>query len=513
MAKLVRVIPFVVLLIVVGVIANRRNAPTMFEIVHPKRQDVVRTLAVTGQVEAIASANISTQINGILVKRVLVDKGGKVKRGQTLAELDDRELRAAVSRASAQVKQAEANLVRARTQVLGADRSLVLVNQSLSDSTELKNQRDSMATNVKTAKERVVQSREALARTREGAKSQAVRSAAANLRRAESQLRYQTLALNRTESLFRQGAVSQEARDLARTNHEIAFEAVNSAREDMSQLAEPRTEDVRQAEASLREAEASVKGAEVMLRNAELAYRNRTALRLNLTSAQTEREAGKATVLAAEADLLRAKADFEQTQSQLSRTVLFSPVDGVVTERQVEAGETVSPGKVLLSIVEPKNLRIRVDVDEANLQELRAGLRARVVPDAYPEMKLEGVIDEIVPTANSERGTVELRVKLETVPPQLLPRLTVSVNIVAHVYKNALTLPRETVLDPEGDPRIRYSEGGEVKEKQISIQTGEVGQVVVLKGVGEGDSVLVRPQSAQVGQKANFVPAKVEARR
>lgn len=513
MSKLIRWVPIVVILVAGGVFVSRRNTPPNYEVIHPKKQRVIRSLAVTGQVEAVASANISTQINGILVKRVLVDKGDRVQRGQALIELDDRELRASVARANAQVKQAEANLLRVKSQSLGADRSVALTNQNLRDSTELKSQRDTMATNLKTATERLTQSKEVLAKTREGARREAVRASQAQLRRAESQLRWNALVLKRATELLKQGATSQADYDLAKVNFETAQESAKAAKEELAQLSEPRSEDVRQAEASVREAEASVRGAEVMLRNAETAYRNRTNLRLNVTSAQTEREMGRAAVLASEADLLRARADLEQAQSQLSRTLLLSPVDGLVTERLVEAGETVSPGRTLLSIVEPKNLRVRADVDEMNLHELKAGLQARIIPDAYPDMKIEGAIDEIVPTANSERGTVELRLKLKTVPPQLLPRLTVSVNIIAHEYEQGLTLPRDSVLDPDSDPRLRYFEAGEVKEKPITIQTGEVGQVVILKGATEGDWVIVRPLSAKIGQKADMVPAKEEPKR
>ncbi|MCX6382768.1 MAG: efflux RND transporter periplasmic adaptor subunit [Armatimonadetes bacterium] len=503
---------FVILAVGAFLFFRRGSTLPTVEVLQPTTQNVTRTLAVTGQVEAISSANISTQINGILVKRVLVDKGNRVKKGQPLIELDDRELQALTAKSAAQVKQAEASLLRAKAQMEGSGRSVSLANEALTDSLDLKNQRDNMATNVKTAKERVAQSREALARTREGAKRQTVRSAGANLRRAESQLRFQVLALNRAESLFRQGAISQEARDLARTNHEIALEAVNSAREDMSQLSEPRTEDVRQAEAVLREAEAAVQGAETMLSNSEKAYRNRTNLRLNLSSTQTEQSVNRAAYLNAQADLQRTYADAEQTRAQLSRTVLFSPVEGVVTDRQVEPGETVSAGKTLLSIVEPRNLRVRADVDETNLKDIALGQEALLRPDALPDLKIRAKIDEIMPSANIERGTVEVRLKLNETPDKLLPHLTIDVNIITGVYDKARTIPRASVLNPDTNATVFVVENGEIKSKGIQITGGDVGQVVVLKGLSDADKVVVNPRVVKEGAKVEPHLASQEKR-
>jgi RND family efflux transporter MFP subunit len=503
-----------VVVVVAGVfVSMRRNAPAVVEIVHPKRQDVTRTLAVTGQVEAIATTVISSQLNSIMVKRVLVDKGDRVRKGQPLLEFDSRELEASVARSMAQMKQAEANVLRAKAQASGADRSVALVNQNLNDSTELKNQRDNMATTARTARERLVQSKEALKRTREGARKQAVRAAESQVRRAEIQRAWNTRQFLRTEELLKQGAVSQAEYDLAKANLENAAEAVNTAKEELSQLAEPRTEDVRQAEAAVREAEAAVQGAETMQRNAEVAYRNRTAFRLNLTSAKTEREASRASILVAEAEVLRTRADYQQAQTQLTKTVMLAPFDGVIVERQVEPGETVSSGRTLLTVVEPRNLRVRVDVDETNLKEIKTGMTAVVVPNALPNLRLEGALEEIIPTANSERGTVELRIKLQEVPANLLPRLTVDVNIRATTYKEALTLPREVVLDPDSSPRIRVWESGEIKERQIQIEAGDVGRVVVTQGLEQNASVVLRPLSASVGAKTEPKEAQEEPKR
>jgi HlyD family secretion protein len=500
MRKFGWLITVIVLVSIAGFVFSRRSSPPVVVTLAPEKKTVTRTLAVTGQVEAIRNATLSSALNGLQIKRVLVDKGNRVSAGQPVLILEDSELRAAVARAAAQVRQTEANIWRARAQLAGSEQSVLLAKETLNESLELKNQRDIAAMNVQSGQARLAQAQEALIRTREGARKQAVRAAQAQLRRAEAQLRLAEITLKREEELLRAGATAQASYDLAKTNAQNAAEAVAAAREEVQQLEEPRTEDVRQAEATVREAEAGLAGAQAILRNAERALKNRTAIRQSLTVAQTERDAGKAQMAAAQADLARAKADLAQAEAQLAKTILRAPITGVVTDRRVEPGETVVAGSPLLAFAAPSNLRIRADVDEANLKDLREGQEAVIVPDALPDLRLRGVLTEIVPSANSERGTVEVRITLNEVPDRLLPELTADVNLIIGQFENALTLPRSAILDPEGQPKVRLVVNGKVEERLVEIIAGESGQVVVKKGLTGEEKVLATPAEGKPGQ-------------
>ncbi len=515
------IIPLIVIGIFVGIVYALTNQPKTVEVIQAKRRDVIRTLAVTGQAEAISNTNLSSTINGIQVLKTLVDKGDRVKAGQPLIKLDDRELRAALAKAEAQRRVSEANalkadanlettlanLKRTNAQSIGSKRSANLAKEALAESLDLKSVRDQAKANVQISKERLAQSTENLTRTREGARLQAVKSAQAEVKRLESQLRLATLTLDRSKRLLDEGATSQADTDVARTNVESLNETLNQAKEQVIQLAIPRTEDVNQAEAATREAEAAVGNSETSLSNAERAYKNRTALRqqLNLAetdqrsssasvdSAESEIKQAKAGVIAARADFLQSQANVELAKTQLSKTTLKSPVDGVVTDRKVEPGETVSNTKILLSIATPKRLRIKVDIDETNLHDIYIGQRAVIAPDAYPKLRLEGKIVEIIPAANSERGTVEVRISLEDQNSPIVPQLTADVNIFTGVFHKSLTLPRDCIIDPDTNPKVRLVSGGKVIEKRIKMQYGDVGSVMVEEGVSETDLILLNP--------------------
>lgn len=439
----------IVMVISLGsVVFLRRSGPPTVAVIKPLRRDVTRTLAVTGQVEAIDNANLAAGLSGIQITKMLVDKGDHVTEGQPVLLLDDRELRAAAEQTAAQVRQAEANLLKARAQAQGAGLSVTLAQQAVDDSIELKTQRDQAAANVQAAKERLTQARQNAIRTREGARQQAVRQAQAQLRQAEAQARLAILNFKRSETLFRQGATSQADFDLARTNQENAVETVSAAKEQVAQLAEPRTEDVRQAEAAVRESEAALNGAQAALQNAERAYKNRIAVRQALTNSRTEKATAQAGIAVAEADL----------------------------------------------------------------HELKIGQRALIAPDAFPDLRLEGRVAEIIPAANSERGTVEVRIALNDPTEKLLPQLTADVNLITGIYKDALTLPRESLLDADTQPKVRLVENGRVVERALKVVKGDAGRIVVLEGLPADSVVLANPEAAKVGQEVKTTPAKTEAK-
>jgi HlyD family secretion protein len=214
----------------------------------------------------------------------------------------------------------------------------------------------------------------------------------------------------------------------------------------------------------------------------------------------------------AEADLLHARAQLDQARTQLSRSVLRAPVTGIVTDRHVEPGETVSAGTTLLTLVAPRNLRVKADIDEANLHDIRVGQRAVVSLDAFPGLKLDGRVSEIVPSADNTRGTVEVRIALDTPSEKLLPQLTTDINIVIGTYKDALTLPRETIQHPDGKASVLVVKAGKVVEQAVSVVGGEAGRMVMTSGVDADAEVIAAPETVKVGDAVEAIPAKMEGR-
>ena len=120
--------------------------------------------------------------------------------------------------------------------------------------------------------------------------------------------------------------------------------------------------------------------------------------------------------------------------------------------------------------------------------------------------------DEAERADDNARGTVELRIALDTPQEKLLPQLTVNINIITGVYREARTLPRETLLHPEGIASVLLVKQGKVMEQAVRVTSGETGRVPVTAGLEAGAEVIANPNSVKVGDVVESLPAKAEGK-
>lgn len=229
-----------------------------------------------------------------------------------------------------------------------------------------------------------------------------------------------------------------------------------------------------------------------------------------LTSAQVQAQANQARgvepALAA-ARVAQALAALGVAQARLARLVLRSPVNALVLSRQVEPGNTVQPGKVLLTLAAAGGLRIDAAIDERHLQWLRLGMPARAVADAYPEQAFDAQLTYIAPAVDPQRGSVEVRLAVPQPPPFLRPDMTVSVELVGASRANALVLTSGAVRDTErGKPWVlRFGADGRAERVQVTLGLRGVGAVEVQSGLKEGDEVIAPTEKALPGDRVRRV--------
>jgi RND family efflux transporter MFP subunit len=472
---------------------------------------VIRTLAVTGQVEAVQRADLSSPISNVQALRVLVDKGQHVTFGQPVIVLDARTLRATALRSHALLLQARAALLQAKAQKEGADRTVRLAALALHDNTDLRNQLNGSIANAASAQAALVIAQQNDRKVRSGARTEAVAAAAAQLASARAQLALARANFARSTSLHSQGALAQSDLDASRAAFLSAQTAVTAAKNQMDELRIPRTEDVVQADASVAEARAAVVAAQKTLATNRTAFRNTTTASQALVRAQANLAAARAAVTGAQASMQAASAQYTVDAVQAGKTVLKAPVTGVVTARSIEPGETVTAGQTLLSFAAPGDMRIRADVDETDLHEIHPGQKVVVAPDAYPSLRLQAQVAEIVPQADDSKGTVEVRVALLKPSALLLPHLTADLNIATGDFQNALALPRAAVLNPDGSAQVCVVTGGRISIRKVSVTSGGEGLIIVKSGLAAGDLVALDPTGLTDNQKVSPVVVKQPA--
>lgn len=144
--------------------------------------------------------------------------------------------------------------------------------------------------------------------------------------------------------------------------------------------------------------------------------------------AQTELVTAQARLRAAERRAESARADLQSAGVAIGYTQIRAPFSGVVIHKAAQAGEIVSPQSNggftrsgICTIVDMDSLEVDVDVNEAYIGRVAAGMAAEIVLDAYPEWRIPAHVIAIVPTADRGKATVRVRVGIEVKDPRIVP--------------------------------------------------------------------------------------------
>jgi HlyD family secretion protein len=191
--------------------------------------------------------------------------------------------------------------------------------------------------------------------------------------------------------------------------------------------------------ARLLEIEGQLLGTKVALERAKIAYGRVKRLRAtNNETAEREDEA-RLTVEAAEAAVQQFEGMRENVRVALDWTIIRSPIDGVVLEKLAVAGALVTPqsfggtkgpSTALFAVADPKDLQVEIDVNESDLPKIFPGQKCRVTPEAYADKHYGGVVAEMAPEANRQKGTLQIKVQIENPDRFLTPELSAKVDFL-----------------------------------------------------------------------------------
>lgn len=199
---------------------------------------------------------------------------------------------------------------------------------------------------------------------------------------------------------------------------------------------------IEQGSAQIANARASLAQAQASLKNAELDYRRKAELgdrqlvaRSDIDLARAALDQARAQVASAQAQIGQQTAATQTTRINLERTVIRSPVDGVVLTRTIEPGQTVAASlqaPELFTIAEDlSKMKIELAVDEADIGQVQAGQRVSFTADAFADREFSGVVEQVrlAATNTSNVVTYPVVVTVDNSDGTLLPGLTVNAEI------------------------------------------------------------------------------------
>lgn len=221
----------------------------------------------------------------------------------------------------------------------------------------------------------------------------------------------------------------------------------------------------------------------------------------------------------------QAKAALKQARDDLSKTTIYAPMAGTISDLNKEQGEIAIGSQfqedVILIVSDLSEMEAQVNVDENDIVSVQIGQEAEIEVDALLDQILTGVVDEIANSANvagggtsDQKTEFEIKISVTDPPETLRPGMTASADVITKTNEDALSVPIQSVavrtvdqLTMEGESREdaeeRYTpdrdgfveivfciEDGKAIAKQVKtgIQSDEL--IEILEGLEEGDEVV-----------------------
>jgi membrane fusion protein, multidrug efflux system len=189
-----------------------------------------------------------------------------------------------------------------------------------------------------------------------------------------------------------------------------------------------------------------------------------------------------------------AEIQLAQAEKQLSDATIKSPIRGVIIKKQVEEGEYINIGSPIVTIVDISRLKIKLNVSEVNVYQLKLDDKATITTDVYPGVILKGNISFISSQGDDSHNYPVEIVILNGSKYPLKSGTFANAIIKLPVAAEALYIPRESLLGSITDAEVYVAENNKAILKKIVVGNWNDKYIKVISGLKEGEQVVVNGQ-------------------
>ena len=211
---------------------------------------------------------------------------------------------------------------------------------------------------------------------------------------------------------------------------------------------------------------------------------------LSLKEQLTSMQEGGSDYLSAEINLSQAYANVDLAKARLRYAQITAPVLGTLISRNVEPGDVVQPGKVLMTLSPSGSTELVVQIDEKHLSQLKVGQTASVSADAFSSQNFKATVAFINPGVDAQRGSVTVKLHIPTPPVYLQQDMTVSLNIETAKRSQVILISSEAVHELDKAPWVLRLQDGKTQRHPIELGLRSAGWCEVLSGLEPGDKVI-----------------------
>jgi RND family efflux transporter MFP subunit len=191
----------------------------------------------------------------------------------------------------------------------------------------------------------------------------------------------------------------------------------------------------------------------------------------------------------ARTNVANAQAQLGLAQKNLQYAVIPAPIDGYVTERTADLGEYVSPQQKVATLVRTNPLRIRIDIPEQAIPEVKVGQSVSITTSAWPDKNFAGRVARIAPNVTAQSRTFTVEAQIENNGNALKPGQFATVRILQERVEPAVLVPARAVVNEAGVNRVYVIKNGHAEQRLV--QTGQTdGDLIEIRnGVAADEQV------------------------
>ncbi|MCE1245077.1 MAG: efflux RND transporter periplasmic adaptor subunit [Firmicutes bacterium] len=289
--------------------------------------------------------------------------------------------------------------------------------------------------------------------TQVSASKQMIDQANEGVNQAKSSFNIAKLDFDRMKNLYDRGAISKQAYDQAQTQYDIAKSRVEDAKSR-----------VRQAE-----------------QNYKLSQEN-----------TAQKQVRSDDIANAAAAVEQSRANIEYLKVLLDYTTITSPIDGVITEKNVEIGEIIAPGDKIASLVITDNTVVDLDIDvpEQDAANLKNGDQVKVTIDSVKDKEFVGTIKTVIPSADPAARVFRIKIAIDNHEGMLKNGMSATATLNLGMM-SGLVLPRHWLMTIEGDSYVSVISEGRLKQVKVKVLfANEENALIQTNGVKAGTEII-----------------------
>ena len=522
------ILAIVILLVGLGIYKNLTKKPKI-EFVEAKYQDVIQEVSLTGRVKPAEDVNLAFESSG-KVANISVKVDDRVLAGTVLAFLQNGDLQAQVLQAEANlaVEQARLDEIKKGTRLEEIQKTQTAVDNAKSNLSSVKDKADADIESdydgaLTALKNSVINAKNALLTLTDIQEQYFSNNSQDSLNLAN----YKSIAVNSLLGLSNAGTLSSE--NLSRLNggvfgfvHSISD---NSERTNIdSALVETlkSLNDLKNALGSVPvlstfsatqktnlSTEKTTISSEIitMSSNQQAIAVQKVTNANNISSAENSlrtaeddlslKKAGSTEeqIKAQDARVDSASATVKSAKANLTKTIIISPISGLITEQEAKVGEIVNANTSVISLIADVNFEIETNAPEADVAKLKIGDSANITLDAYGNDKVFfAKIVSINPAETIIDGVATYKTTLQFIEDdeKIKSGMTANIDVLTDKKVNVLAIPARAVIVKENKKIVKILEENNIIEKEVEVGLrGSYGNIEILSGINEGDKVIL----------------------